>query len=91
MLLRRPDILEAESLLKAANADIGAARAAFFPRITLTTAMGTASGALSDFFQSGSLAWNSTPQGVLPIFDACLWPALRVSEVQQEIAPYKGI
>lgn len=91
MLLRRPDILEAESLLKAANADIGAARAAFFPRITLTTAMGTASGALSDLFQSGSLAWNSTPQGVLPIFDACLWPALRVSEVQQEIAHYKGI
>ena len=51
VLLRRPDILQAENLLKAANANIGAARAAFFPRISLTTAIGTASGDLSGLFQ----------------------------------------
>ena len=54
VLLRRPDVLQAENLLKAANADIGAARAAFFPRISLTAAIGTASSDLSGLFKSGS-------------------------------------
>jgi multidrug efflux system outer membrane protein len=86
ILLRRPDVLQAESLLKAANADIGVARAAFFPRISLTTAVGTASAELSGLFKSGSLAWNYTPQAVLPIFDPRVWSALELSEVQQRIA-----
>lgn len=86
VLLRRPDILQAESLLKAANADIGAARAAFFPRISLTSAIGTASGDLSDLFKPGSFAWNFTPQVILPVFDARIWPALRVSEVEMKLA-----
>jgi multidrug efflux system outer membrane protein len=92
ILLRRPDVLQAENLLKAANADIGAARAAFFPRIALTTAVGTASEQLTGLFKSGSLAWNVTPQAVLPIFDPRTWSALDASEVQQEIAlnQYEG-
>lgn len=92
VLLRRPDILEAESRLKAANATIGAARAALFPRISLTTAFGTASGELSSLFQSGSLAWNYAPQIVMPIFDARSWAALRATKVEREIAvaQYEG-
>ena len=86
VLLRRPDILQAESLLKAANANIGAARAAFFPRISLTTAIGTASGDLSGLFKSGSFVWNYAPQIVLPIFDARTWSALKVTKVDREIA-----
>jgi multidrug efflux system outer membrane protein len=86
ILLRRPDVLQAESLLKAAHADIGAARAAFFPRIALTTAVGTASEQLTGLFKSGSSVWNFTPAAVLPIFDPRIWAALDVSEVQQQIA-----
>jgi outer membrane protein, multidrug efflux system len=86
VLLRRPDILQAEDSLKAANANIGAARAAFFPRISLTTAIGTASGDLSGLFKSGSLAWNYAPQIVMPIFDARLWSALKVTKLDREIA-----
>ena len=86
VLLRRPDILQAENLLKAANANIGAARAAFFPRISLTSAIGSASGDLSGLFKSGSFVWNYAPEIVLPIFDARTWPALRVSKVDKEIA-----
>ncbi|MFZ2447426.1 MAG: efflux transporter outer membrane subunit [Syntrophobacteraceae bacterium] len=86
LLLRRPDILQAEASLKAANANIGAARAAFFPRISLTSAIGTASGDLSGLFSSGSLAWNYAPQIVMPIFDARLWSALKVTKVDREIA-----
>jgi outer membrane protein, multidrug efflux system len=86
VLLRRPDILQAENLLKAANANIGAARAAFFPRISLTTAIGSASGDLSGLFKSGSFVWNYAPQIVLPIFDARTWSALRVTKVDREIA-----
>ena len=77
MLLRRPDVLQAEDLLKAANADIGAARAAFFPRISLTAAVGTASSDLSGLFKSGSGAWSYAPQIVMPIFDARTWSAYR--------------
>jgi multidrug efflux system outer membrane protein len=86
VLLHRPDILQAENLLKAANANIGAARAAFFPRITLTTTVGTASGELSGLFKSGSGAWSYAPQIVLPIFDARIWSGLRASKVDREIA-----
>jgi multidrug efflux system outer membrane protein len=92
VLLRRPDILQAEDLLKAADANIGAARAAFFPRISLTTAVGTASGDLSGLFASGSYAWNYAPQIVMPVFDARLWPALKATKVERQIAvaQYEG-
>ncbi|MBM4288268.1 MAG: efflux transporter outer membrane subunit [Deltaproteobacteria bacterium] len=86
VLLGRPDILQAESLLKAANANIGAARAAFFPRISLTSAFGTASGDLGGLFQSGSYVWNYAPRLVLPIFDARTWSGLKATRVEREIA-----
>ena len=86
VLLRRPDILAAEHLLKAANAFIGAARAAFFPRIALTTAAGTASSELSGLFKSGSGTWIFAPEIVMPIFDARTWSAYDASKVQREIA-----
>ncbi len=91
-LLRRPDIQQAESLLKAANANIGVARAAFFPRISLTTAIGIASDDLGSLFKSGSFAWNYAPQIAMPIFDARLRPALEATKVQQKIAvaQYEG-
>lgn len=85
VLLRRPDILAAEGRLKAANANIGAARAAFFPRISLTTAWGTASGELSGLFQSGSEAWSFSPKIVVPIFDARTWSALKATKAEREI------
>lgn len=70
VLLRRPDVLAAEARLKAANADIGAARAAFFPTITLTTALGLASRALTDLFDATSGTWLFQPALRLPLFDA---------------------
>ncbi|WP_082507297.1 MULTISPECIES: efflux transporter outer membrane subunit [unclassified Duganella] len=69
LLANRPDIRAAEQRLKAANANIGAARAAFFPRITLTSAIGSASRDFSGLFESGSSTWSFAPQLVLPIFD----------------------
>ena len=86
VLLLRPDILSAENLLKAANANIGAARAAFFPRISLTTAIGTASDELSGLFKGGSSTWNFSGQFIWPIFDARIWSALKVTKVDKEIA-----
>jgi multidrug efflux system outer membrane protein len=86
VLLRRPDVLQTEDLLRAANADIGAARAAFFPRISLTAAIGTASSDLDGLFKSGSGAWSYAPQIVMPIFDARTWSAHRAAKVQREIA-----
>jgi multidrug efflux system outer membrane protein len=68
VLASRPDVLAAEHQLIAANADIGAARAAFFPRITLTGSYGTASTQLSGLFKPGSSAWTFSPQITLPIF-----------------------
>ena len=85
-LLNRPDILAAEHQLKGAYAFIGAARAAFFPRISLTAALGTASADLSGLFKSGSGVWNFSPQIVMPIFDARVWAALRVSKADRKIA-----
>lgn len=70
LLTRRPDVLQAEALLRSANADIGAARAAFFPSITLTGSAGTASAALSGLFKAGSAAWAWGPSLLTPIFDA---------------------
>lgn len=70
VLLKRPDVLAAEQSLIAANANIGAARAAFLPRISLTAGLGTASSALSGLFSSGSDAWNFQPVLRLPLFDA---------------------
>ncbi len=71
LLLRRPDILAAEQQLIAANADIGAARAAYFPTISLTAALGLQSLELSDLFDPAvSKAWNFAPQFVAPIFNA---------------------
>jgi multidrug efflux system outer membrane protein len=86
VLLSRPDILQAENLLKAANANIGAARATLFPRISLTATAGTASSELSGLFGSGSGAWIYSSQVVLPIFDARAWAALDVTKVDREIA-----
>jgi multidrug efflux system outer membrane protein len=92
VLLQRPDILQAEGRLKAADANIGAARATLFPRISLTSAVGTASGDLTSLFQPGSLTWNYAPQIVMPIFDARSWAALRATKVDREIAvtQYEG-
>jgi len=70
VLLRRPDISQAEHLLKAANANIGAARAAFFPTISLTGSAGAASPTLGNLFQAASGAWSFAPQITAPIFDA---------------------
>lgn len=69
LLANRPDILEAEEQLRAANADVGAARAAFFPRISLTGALGFASTALGSLFTGGALTWNFGGNATLPIFD----------------------
>ncbi len=85
VLLNRPDILEAEHRLKAVNAAIGAARAALFPRISLTTAVGTASSDLTGLFQAGSAAWTYAPQIVLPIFDARAWAALEAVKAERKI------
>jgi multidrug efflux system outer membrane protein len=86
VLLQRPDIMEAEHRLKAAYAFIGAARSAFFPRISLTTAVGTVSNELSGLFKSGSDTWNFAPQITVPIFDARTWAAYKVSKTDREIA-----
>ena len=69
-LLQRPDIAQAERLLRAANANIGAARAAFYPRIVLTASGGVASNRLSNLFDGGTGTWSFLPQIILPIFNA---------------------
>jgi len=69
VLLRRPDVLTAEHVLRAANANIGAARAAFFPSITLTGTYGSVSDELSGLFDAGTGTWSFIPQVKMPIFD----------------------
>ena len=69
LLVTRPDIRAAEQQLIAANANIGAARANYFPRISLTGSVGSASTELSGLFKSGSFGWTFAPQAVLPLFD----------------------
>lgn len=87
VLLQRPDIVAAEHQLRASHANIGAARAAFFPRITLTGSYGTASAELSGLFNSGSRTWSFLPSVSLPIFDAGLNRAsLDLAKVRSEIA-----
>ncbi|MDR0247631.1 MAG: AdeC/AdeK/OprM family multidrug efflux complex outer membrane factor [Burkholderiales bacterium] len=87
VLQQRPDVLAAEHQLKAANANIGAARAAFFPSISLTTSVGTASASLSGLFKAGSGVWSFIPQIGLPIFDTGRNLAnLEVSETDRAIA-----
>jgi len=87
VLLRRPDILQAEHNLKAANANIGAARAAFFPRISLSSSIGTASVKLTDLFQPGSALWNFVPQVSVPLFDTGSNRAnLNVANAERDIA-----
>jgi multidrug efflux system outer membrane protein len=87
VLLRRPDVLAAENLLKGFNANIGAARAAFFPRITLTGTVGVGSDELSTLFASGSGAWAFASNIVVPIFDSgSRWASLKVAEVDRDIA-----
>jgi multidrug efflux system outer membrane protein len=68
LLQRRPDILQAEHELKAAHFDIGAARAAFYPRISLTGSVGSSSADLSGLFEDGSGAWSFVPQISVPLF-----------------------
>ena len=87
VLQRRPDIVQAEHQLQAANARIGAARVAFFPAVSLTAAAGTISGSLSGLFEGGSGTWSFAPQIRLPIFDGGRNRAnLKVSETDREIA-----
>jgi multidrug efflux system outer membrane protein len=87
LLLRRPDVRQAEQQLIAANANIGAARAAFFPKILLTASVGSVSKQLEGLFQDGSFAWSIAPQLLLPIFDAGRNRAnLAVAKVQRDVA-----
>jgi multidrug efflux system outer membrane protein len=93
VLQRRPDVLAAEHALRAANANVGAARAAFFPSISLTAFGGTSSAELSGLFASGSGAWSFTPRIALPLFTGgALRANLDVAHVRKsiEVARYEG-
>jgi outer membrane protein, multidrug efflux system len=93
LLERRPDIMEVEHQLKAANANIGAARAAFFPTITLTGNAGMASTTLQSLFAPGSHAWGFSPQIVWPIFDmGTAYNELQAVKAAQriEVADYRN-
>ena len=85
ILLQRPDIMEAEYQLNAADANIGAARAAFFPSISLTSGLSTGSTELSSLFTAGSGMWNFIPKIELPIFNAGRNKAnLKLAEIRQQ-------
>jgi multidrug efflux system outer membrane protein len=93
LLTRRPDIVQAEHALKAANANVGAARAAFFPKIELTASAGTSSSNLSGLFKAGSGAWAFSPSVSLPIFDyGSNKASLDVAKIEKsiEIADYES-
>ncbi|SOE56103.1 outer membrane protein, multidrug efflux system [Burkholderia sp. D7] len=86
LLARRPDIASAEHSLLAANANIGAARAAFFPKISLTGSFGTLSPTLGSLFKPGSAAWSFAPQISIPIFEGGANLAnLDVAQIQKRI------
>ncbi|MFG5408518.1 efflux transporter outer membrane subunit [Piscinibacter sakaiensis] len=86
VLAQRPDVIAAEHQLRGAQASIGAARAAFFPRISLTAAAGLASTSLSGLFDGGAAGWSFAPSISLPIFDGGSARAnLRAAEVQRDI------
>jgi multidrug efflux system outer membrane protein len=92
VLVRRPDVLAAEHALQAANANIGAARAAFFPSISLTAFGGTASGELGGLFQAGSQSWSFAPRINLPIFQGgALRASLDAAKIRKsiEVARYE--
>ena len=87
VLASRPDVAAAEHLLRGANANIGAARAAFFPRIALTGSWGSASAELDGLFESGSRTWTFIPTLSLPIFDGGrLRASLALTEARRHIA-----
>ncbi|MBT0959745.1 efflux transporter outer membrane subunit [Denitromonas iodatirespirans] len=86
VLIARPDVRQAERQLRAAHANIGAARAAFFPSIQLTGGLGTASASLDGLFESGSRAWRFIPSLTVPIFNAgALRASLDVAQLQRDI------
>ena len=87
VLLRRPDVVQAEQQLLAANANMGAARAAFFPKILLTANAGSVSSELANLFKDGTFGWSLAPQLLLPIFDAGRNQAnLAVAKVSRDVA-----
>ncbi|MFF7065627.1 efflux transporter outer membrane subunit [Pseudomonas sp. NPDC008258] len=87
LLIQRPDILASEHQLKARHGDIGAARAAFFPRITLTGSFGTSSSQMSNLFDGGSRSWSFLPTLSLPIFDGGRNRAnLDLAKVRKDVA-----
>jgi multidrug efflux system outer membrane protein len=87
VLLRRPDVVQAEYELRAANAQIGAARAALFPRITLTGLLGFASGALLKLLTGGAFGWSAAANGTYTIFQGGAGHAnVRLSEAQRDAA-----
>jgi outer membrane protein, multidrug efflux system len=87
LLARRPDVMQAEAVLRSANASIGAARAAFFPTISLTGDFGTASSALDKLFKAGSKEWSFAPSVTAPIFNAgSLQASLDVAKLQKDIS-----
>jgi multidrug efflux system outer membrane protein len=92
ILLQRPDVLQAEHRLQAANADIGAARAAMFPKISLTSAIGVASSALSSLFTGDAFSWSATPSASLPIFGGGVQANVQYSKAQRDaaLASYEG-
>jgi len=86
LLERRPDILQAEALLRSENADIGAARAAFFPSVSLTGALGSSSATLGGLFGAGSYSWTFAPSITLPIFEGgALQANLDVARIRKDI------
>ncbi|MED5612359.1 efflux transporter outer membrane subunit [Janthinobacterium sp. P210005] len=87
LLARRPDILQAEYALVAANAEIGAARAAFFPRLSLTAQLGLASPELGDLFRGGARSWSFAPQVTQPLFQGGqLRAELQLSRLRKDVA-----
>ncbi len=93
LLTGRPDIVQAEHALKAANANIGAARAAFFPKIELTASAGTSSSTLSSLFKAGTGAWAFAPSVSVPIFDyGSNKASLDVAKIEKqiEVADYES-
>ena len=93
VLLRRPDVVQAEYQLRASNANIGAARAALFPRITLTGLLGFASTALLDLFTGGALGWSAGADATYTIFEAGAGHArVRLTQAQQRaaVSTYQG-
>jgi multidrug efflux system outer membrane protein len=87
VLLRRPDIVQAEYQLRAANAEIGAARAALFPRLTLTGLLGFASNALISLFSGGAFSWSASAGASYPIFSGGAGRAnVRLTEAQRDAA-----